>query len=55
MLNLEQFNVGESYITAKIQDNQGDPFIVNIQEDNYAIELQGNLFKLRVTKISRAI
>jgi hypothetical protein len=50
MLNIEQFNVGENYITAKIQDNQGDPIIVNIQEGNYASELQENLFKLRVTK-----
>jgi hypothetical protein len=39
MLNIEQCNVGENYITAKIQDNQGDPIIVNIQEGNYAIEL----------------
>jgi hypothetical protein len=46
-LNIERFEIGQSYVTAKIQNRYGDNVIINIQGGRPGIELQGTLFKIK--------
>lgn len=45
MLHIEQFDIGQSYVTAKIQNRHGDNVSVNIQGGKNGIELQETLFR----------
>ena len=47
LLNIERFEIGQSYVTAKIQNRYGDNVIINIQGGRPGIELQGTLFKIK--------
>ena len=47
MLNIEQFEVGQSYVTAKVQNRAGDKVTINIQGGLPGIELQESLFKIK--------
>lgn len=46
MLNIDSFNIGESYVTAKIENRFGDKIGMNIQGGSGGIELQETLFNL---------
>ena len=47
MLNIERFDIGQSYVTAKIQNRYGDNVSINIQGGKPGIEIQESLFKLK--------
>ena len=47
MLHIEQFDVGQSYVTAKVENRHGDTVKLNIQGGMKGIELQETLFKLK--------
>jgi hypothetical protein len=47
MLNIEQFQAGQSYVTAKVEDRYGDTVKINIQGGTEGIELQETLFNLK--------
>ena len=47
MLNIEQFDVGQSYVMAKVKNRYGDPVKINIQGGAQGIELQETLFNLK--------
>ena len=47
MLNIEQFEVGQSYVTAKVENRYGDTVKINIQGGTEGIELQETLFNLK--------
>jgi len=47
MLNIERFEIGQSYVTAKIQNRYGHNVSVNIQGGRPGIEIQESLFKLK--------
>ena len=47
MLNIERFDIGQSYVTAKIQNRYGDNVSVNIQGGRPGIEIQESLFKIK--------
>jgi hypothetical protein len=47
MLHIEQFDVAQSYVTAKVENRHGDTVRINIQGGLKGIELQETLFKLR--------
>jgi hypothetical protein len=46
MLNIDSFNIGQSYVTAKIENRFGDKIGMNIQGGSGGIELQETLFNL---------
>ena len=46
-LNIEQFEIGQSYVTAKIVNKFGDKVGLNIQGGKPGIELQESLFRLQ--------
>jgi hypothetical protein len=46
MLNIERFEIGQSYVTAKIQNRYGDNVNINIQGGRPGIEIQESLFKI---------
>lgn len=46
-LNIEQFEIGQSYVTAKIVNKYGDKVGLNIQGGTPGIELQESLFRFR--------
>ena len=46
LLDLGRFEVGQSYVTAKVQNRFGDKVNVNIEGGRNGIELQETLFKL---------
>jgi hypothetical protein len=46
-LNIEQFDIGQSYVTAKIVNKYGDKVGLNIQGGKPGIELQESLFRLQ--------
>jgi hypothetical protein len=46
MLNVEHFEVGQSYVTAKVENRYGETVKVNIQGGTQGIELQKTLFNL---------
>ena len=45
LLNIERFEIGQSYVTAKVQNRYGDKDTINIQGGRPGIELQQSLFK----------
>jgi hypothetical protein len=47
MLNIERFEIGQSYVTAKVQSRYGDNVNINIQGGRPGIEIQESLFKLK--------
>jgi hypothetical protein len=47
ILNIERFEIGQSYVTAKIQNRYGDNVNINIQGGRPGIEIQESLFKLK--------
>ena len=46
MLNIERFEIGQSYVIAKVQNRYGDKITINIQGGRPGIELQESLFKI---------
>jgi hypothetical protein len=46
MLHIDQFDVGQSYVTAKVENRYGDIVKINIEGGRLGIELQETLFKL---------
>ncbi len=47
MLSIEQFQAGQSYVTAKVENRFGDTVKINIQGGTEGIELQETLFNLK--------
>lgn len=47
LLNIDRFEIGQSYVTAKILNRFAENVMVNIQGGNPGIELQESLFKIR--------
>jgi hypothetical protein len=47
MLNIEQFEIGSRYVTAKVQNRYGENVTINIQGGRPGIELQESFFKLK--------
>lgn len=47
LLNIERFEIGQSYVTAKVQNRYGDKVTLNIQGGRPGIELQESLFKIK--------
>jgi hypothetical protein len=47
MLNIEQFEAGQSYVIAKVENKYGDTVRINIQGGTEGIELQETLFNLK--------
>jgi hypothetical protein len=50
MLNIERFEIGQSYVTAKIQNRYGEKVMINIQGGRPGIELQESFFKMKEEK-----
>jgi hypothetical protein len=46
MLNIDSFNIGQSYVTAKIENRFGDKIEMNIEGGTGGIELQETLFNI---------
>ncbi len=46
-LHIEQFDVGQSYVTAKVENKYGDIVKINIEGGRLDIELQETLFKIK--------
>jgi hypothetical protein len=47
LLNIERFEIGQSYVTAKIQNRYEEIVMINIQGGRPGIELQESLFKIK--------
>lgn len=47
LLNIDRFEIGQSYVTAKILNRFAENVTVNIQGGRSGIELQESLFKIR--------
>jgi len=47
LLNIEQFEIGQSYVTAKVRNRYADNVTINIQGGQPGIELQQSLFKIK--------
>ncbi|MGH9987550.1 MAG: hypothetical protein ACRD8W_26705 [Nitrososphaeraceae archaeon] len=54
-LNIEQFEIGQSYVTAKIVNKYGDKVGLNIQGGKPGIELQESLFRLQGKELPRNV
>lgn len=46
-LHIERFDVGQSYVTAKVENRHGDVVKINIEGGRRGIELQETLFNLQ--------
>ena len=46
MLDLEKFEIGESYVTSKIKNKKNDTFLLNIQGGGPGIDISTSLFNL---------
>ena len=44
MLDLEKFEIGQSYVTSKIKNKKNDIFVVNIQGGSPGIDISDSLF-----------
>ena len=51
MLDLEKFEIGQSYVTSKIKNKKNDTLVVNIQGGSPGIDISDSLFNL--TKIPK--
>ncbi len=47
LLNIERFEIGQSYVTAKLENRYGDNVTISIQGGRSGIELQETLFKIK--------
>jgi hypothetical protein len=47
LLNIDRFEIGQSYVTAKIQNRYAESVTLNIQGGRPGIELQESLFKIK--------
>ena len=47
LLNIEQFEIGSRYVTAKIQNRYGEKVTISIQGGTPGIELQESFFKMK--------
>jgi len=47
MLHIDQFEAGQSYVTAKVVNRYGDSVKINIEGGRFGIELQETLFKIK--------
>ena len=47
LLNIDRFEIGQSYVTAKIQNRYEENVMINIQGGRPGIELQESLFKIK--------
>jgi hypothetical protein len=47
MLNIEQFEAGQSYVIAKVENRYAETVKINIQGGTQGIELQETLFNLK--------
>jgi transcriptional regulator len=47
LLNLDRFEIGQSYVTAKILNRYSEKVTINIQGGQAGIELQETLFKIK--------
>ena len=47
LLNIDRFDIGQSYVTAKIQNRYEENVMINIQGGRPGIELQESLFKIK--------
>jgi CMP-2-keto-3-deoxyoctulosonic acid synthetase len=47
LLNIERFEIGQSHVTAKVQNRYNDNVIINIQGSRPGIELQETLFEIK--------
>jgi hypothetical protein len=47
LLNIDRFEIGQSYATAKVQNRCGDNVTINIQGGRPGIELQETIFKIK--------
>lgn len=54
MINIDQFNIGQSYVTAKVQNRYGDTININIEGGRIGIELQNGLFNIKGKSLSFA-
>lgn len=46
MLDLEKFEIGQSYVTSKVKNKKNDTFLVNIQGGSPGIDISDSLFNL---------
>lgn len=46
MLDLEKFEIGQSYVTYKVKNKKNDTFVVNIQGGSPGIDISDSLFNL---------
>ncbi len=54
MINIDQFNIGQSYVTAKVQNRYGTIININIEGGRNGIELQDELFNIKGKSLSVA-
>jgi hypothetical protein len=54
MINIDQFNIGQSYVTAKVQNRYGNIININIEGGRNGIELQDELFNIKGKNLSVA-
>jgi hypothetical protein len=47
MLNIERFELGQSYVTAKVENRYSENVTINIQGGRPGIEIQESLFKIK--------
>jgi hypothetical protein len=47
LLNIDRFEIGQSYVTAKVENRFADNVTINIQGGRPGIELQESLFKIK--------
>jgi hypothetical protein len=47
MLNIERFEFGQSYVTAKVQNRYGENVTINIQGGRPGIEIQESFFRMK--------
>lgn len=47
MLHVDHFEAGQSYVTAKVEDRNGDKVHINIEGGITGIDLQEDLFRLK--------
>jgi hypothetical protein len=48
MLNLEKFEIGQSYVTGKLRNKENNIIVVNIQGGSPGIDLSNSLFDLKM-------
>jgi hypothetical protein len=49
-LHIDRFDIGQSYVTAKVENRRGDVVKINIEGGRNGIELQDTLFRLGSNK-----